>query len=104
MSSLPNGISHAESAKMGGDFFRSMTELQLLMLDMKAPELANIYVFLNNSHCCNLERLFVQVLHLLQLRLICLVVILSFYCIGIFVIFSFHCIVSKWLPFVLAAP
>uniref|UniRef100_A0A453CX10 FBD domain-containing protein n=1 Tax=Aegilops tauschii subsp. strangulata TaxID=200361 RepID=A0A453CX10_AEGTS len=62
VSSLPNGISHAESAKVGGHFFQSMTELQLLMLDMKAPELANIYVFLKNSQCSNLERLFVQVL------------------------------------------
>ncbi|KAF7018329.1 unnamed protein product [Triticum aestivum] len=60
VSSLPNGISHAESAKVGGHFFQSMTELQLLMLDMKAPELANIYVFLKNSQCSNLERLFVQ--------------------------------------------
>jgi hypothetical protein len=44
-----------------GDFFKSMTELQLLMLEMRAPDLANIYVFLKNSQCCNLERLFVQV-------------------------------------------
>uniref|UniRef100_A0A453T9J8 FBD domain-containing protein n=2 Tax=Aegilops tauschii subsp. strangulata TaxID=200361 RepID=A0A453T9J8_AEGTS len=49
------------SAKMGGEFFRSMTELQLIMLEMKAPELANIYVFLKNTGCSNLERLFVQV-------------------------------------------
>uniref|UniRef100_A0ACD5V2G8 Uncharacterized protein n=3 Tax=Avena sativa TaxID=4498 RepID=A0ACD5V2G8_AVESA len=59
VSSLPNAIGHAESAKMC-DFFKSMTELQLLMLEMKAPDLANIYVFLKNSQCRNLERLFVQ--------------------------------------------
>nr|BAK05830.1 predicted protein [Hordeum vulgare subsp. vulgare] len=60
VSSLLNATSHAESTKMGGDLFRSMTELQLIMLEMKAPELANIYVLLNKSGCSNLERLFVQ--------------------------------------------
>ena len=56
-----NATSHAESTKMVGDLFPRMTELQLIMLEMKAPELANIYVFLKNSGCSNLERLFVQV-------------------------------------------
>ncbi|XBI42082.1 hypothetical protein VPH35_126459 [Triticum aestivum] len=60
VSSLLNATSHAESTKMVGDLFPRMTELQLIMLEMKAPELANIYVFLKNSGCSNLERLFVQ--------------------------------------------
>lgn len=59
VSSLPIAILHAESVKMD-DFFKNMTELQLLMLEMRAPDLANIYMFLKNSQCCNLERLFVQ--------------------------------------------
>ncbi|XBI04848.1 hypothetical protein VPH35_133083 [Triticum aestivum] len=46
--------------RWGGDLFQTMTELQLLMFEMKAPELANIYVFLKKSGCSNLERLFVQ--------------------------------------------
>ncbi|CAM0903251.1 unnamed protein product [Alopecurus aequalis] len=60
VSSLPNAIRHAELAKTG-DFFKSMTELQLLMLEMKAPDLVNIYVFLKSTQCRNLEKLFVQV-------------------------------------------
>ncbi|XBI42084.1 hypothetical protein VPH35_126460 [Triticum aestivum] len=60
VSSLLNATSHAESTKMVGDLFPRMTELQLIMLEMKAPELANIYVFLKNSRCSSLERLFVQ--------------------------------------------
>ncbi|XBI13943.1 hypothetical protein VPH35_140602 [Triticum aestivum] len=51
VSSLLNATSHDESTKMGGDLFQSMTELQLLMFEMKAPELRLF---------SNLERLFVQ--------------------------------------------
>ncbi|TVU38266.1 hypothetical protein EJB05_11625 [Eragrostis curvula] len=38
----------------------SLRELQLLMLDMLAANLADIYVFLKTCRCANLERLFVH--------------------------------------------
>ncbi|PWZ16421.1 F-box/LRR-repeat protein [Zea mays] len=39
---------------------RSLRELQLLMLDMEAVNLADLYVFLKTCRCPNLERIFVQ--------------------------------------------
>jgi hypothetical protein len=40
---------------------RSLRELQLLMLDMEAVNLADLFVFLKTCRCPNLERIFVQV-------------------------------------------
>ncbi|KAG2613794.1 hypothetical protein PVAP13_4KG392332 [Panicum virgatum] len=41
--------------------FKSLRELQLLMLGMDMDNLADIYLFLKSCYCSNLERLFVQV-------------------------------------------
>ena len=38
-----------------------MRELQLLMLEMRPSNLADIYVFFKTFHCPNLEKLFVEV-------------------------------------------
>jgi len=40
--------------------FKSLRELQLLMLGMDMDNLADIYLFLKSCYCSNLERLFVQ--------------------------------------------
>jgi hypothetical protein len=39
----------------------SLRELQLLMFEMEAANLADLYLFLKTCQCPNLERLFVQV-------------------------------------------
>ncbi|KAL5199740.1 hypothetical protein ABZP36_020943 [Zizania latifolia] len=50
-----------ETARLHKFFnFRRLTELQLLMFEMKAENLASIYLFLKIFHCPNLSRLFVQ--------------------------------------------
>ncbi|KAG8045500.1 hypothetical protein GUJ93_ZPchr0008g12334 [Zizania palustris] len=58
VSYLRDAGANAESPNVGN--FLSLRELQLLMFEMNAVDLANIYVFLNISNHPNLEKLFVQ--------------------------------------------
>ncbi|KAF0904629.1 hypothetical protein E2562_036005 [Oryza meyeriana var. granulata] len=58
VSSLPNEERTPQLAWLGS--FQSLTELQLLMFEMRAKNLAGIYAFLENCHCPNLTRLFLQ--------------------------------------------
>ncbi|CAN6193407.1 unnamed protein product [Urochloa humidicola] len=55
--SFTNGGANAQLPNLN---LQNLRELQLLMLEMEAANLADIYVFLNNCQCPNLERLFVQ--------------------------------------------
>ncbi|KAL5222124.1 hypothetical protein ABZP36_026837 [Zizania latifolia] len=58
VSSLRDAGANAELPNVGN--FLSLRELQLLMFEMNAVDLANIYVFLKICHHPNLEKLFVQ--------------------------------------------
>ncbi|KQK18523.1 hypothetical protein BRADI_1g43060v3 [Brachypodium distachyon] len=58
VSSLTDAGVHAGLAKVAN--FQKLKELQLIMFEMKALNLAGIYAFLKNCQCPTLESLFVQ--------------------------------------------